>query len=156
MGTASTGILIFLYQAPITKFPKQLTVATATSAAKFVATNTNIEKGHDLRLTLRIFGNPVEYCTYMYGRHQSVITALAPRHHVTTSHYVRKSVENSTIRILHIRGKHHPVDCLTKFLDHQAWYRLLHPILILIGDREKIAPTIQTPKKTTPSEQSET
>lgn len=99
----------------------------------------------------------------MFGDNQSVITQatiphsqLAKRHHALAYHFVRESVANGTIQLFYIRGEHNPADCLTKFLGYQVWYPLLRPILFWIGDTQNIPPTIKTPKKTMPSENSET
>ena len=163
-GRACTGILIFLNQTPIEWYSKkQNTVATATFGSEFVAAKTAVEKAQDLRYTLRMFGIPVEHCTYMFGDNQSVITQstiphsqLAKRHHAVAYHFVRESVANGTIRFYYIRGEHNPADALTKFLGYQVWYPLLRPILFWTGDTQHIPPTIKTPKNTFPTENPET
>ena len=101
-----------------------------------------------------MLGIPVEYCTFMFGNNQSVITQgtiphsqLTKQHHALAYHYDHESVANGTIKNFHIRGTENPADCLTKFLGFQVWYPLLHPILFGIGDTCNIPLSTQTPKK---------
>ena len=126
--------------------------------SEFVAAKTAVEKAQDLRYTLRMFGILVEYCTYMFGDNQSVITQstiphlqLAKRHHAVAYHFIRESVANGTIRFTYIRGADNPADALTKFLGYQVWYPLLRPILFWTGDTQHIPTTIKTPKNTSPT-----
>jgi hypothetical protein len=154
-GRACTGILIFLNQTPIEWYcKKQSTVATATFGSEFVAAKTATEKSQDLRYTLRMFGIPVDYRTYMFGDNASVVTQgtiphsqLAKRHHALAYHYVRESVANGTIRFIHLPGTENPADCLTKFLGYQQWWPLLRPILFWMGDTKNVPQVHKTPKK---------
>ena len=154
-GRACTGILIFLNQTLIDWFcKKQNSVATATFGSEFVAAKTGVEKSQDIRYTLQMLGIPVEYCTYMFGDNQSVVTQgtiphsqLTKRHHALAYHYVRESVANGSIKFVHIAGIHNPADCLTKFLGYQIWYPLLRTLLFWIGDTNNIPQSTQTPKK---------
>jgi hypothetical protein len=154
-GRACTGILIFLNQTPVEWYSKkQSTVATATFGSEFVAAKTATEKSQDLRYTLRMFGIPVDYRTYLFGDNAAVVTQgtiphsqLAKRHNALAYHYVRESVANGTIRFFHIPGTENPADCLTKFLGYQQWWPLLRPILFWMGDTKNIPPSTKTPKK---------
>jgi hypothetical protein len=134
-GRACTGILILLNQTPVDWYcKKQSTVATATFGSEFVAAKTAVEKAQDLKYTLRMFGIPVDYVTYMFGDNQAVVTQgtiphsqLAKRHHAVAYHYVREAVANGSIKFFFIPGKFNPADVLTKFLGYQVWWPLLPP-----------------------------
>ena len=154
-GRACTGILIFLNKTPVDWYcKKQNTVAAATFSSKFVATKTATEKTFDLRYTLRMFGVPVDYYSYMFGDNQAVVTQstipqsqLAKRHNALAYHYVREAVASGAIRFVHLVSVDNPADYLTKFLGYQQWWPLLRPILFWMGDTAKIPASTRTPKK---------
>ena len=148
-GKACTGILTMINQTPIDWYcKKQATVATATFGSEFVAAKTAVEKNYDLRYTLRMFGVPVDYRSYLFGDNLSVImngsiphSQLGKRHHALAYHYVREATANGSIRLGHISGKENPADCLTKFLGYQVWWPLLQPLMFWRGN------TADIPKK---------
>ena len=154
-GRACTGILTFLNQTPVDWYSKkQSTVATATFGSEFVAAKTAVERSQDLKYTLRMFGIPVDYVTYMFGDNSAVVTQstiphsqLAKRHHAVAYHYVREAVANGSIKFFFIEGSKNPADCLTKFLGYQVWWPLLRPILFWMGDTKFIPRPEKTPKK---------
>ena len=146
-GRACTGILLFVNQTPVDWYSKkQATVATATFGSEFVAAKTCAEKIYDLRYTLRMFGIPLDYRSYMFGDNESVVTQgtiphsqLSKRHHALAYHYVREAISTGAIRFFHMSGKENPADCLTKFLGYQVWYPLLKPILFHRGNTGDIS-----------------
>jgi hypothetical protein len=153
---ACTGILTFLNQTPVDWYSKkQSTVATATFGSEFDAAKTAVERSQDLKYTLRMFGIPVDYTTYMFGDNSAVVTQstiphsqLAKRHHAVAYHYVRESVANGSIKFFFIEGAKNPADCLTKVLGYQVWWPLLRPILFWMGDTKFVPHPDKTPKKT--------
>ena len=154
-GRACTGILTFLNQTPVDWYSKkQSTVATATFGSEFVAAKTAVEKSQDLKYTLRMFGIPVDYTTYLFGDNSAVVTQgtiphsqLAKRHHAVAYHYVREAVANGSVKFFFIEGINNPADCLTKSLGYQVWWPLLPPILFWMGDTKYMPKSENTPKK---------
>ena len=128
-------------------------MATATFGSEFVAAKTAVKKAQDLKYTLRMFGIPVDYVTYMFGDNQAVVTQgtiphsqLAKRHHAVAYHYVREAVANGSVKFFFIPGKFNPADVLTKFLGYQVWWPLLRPVLFFMGDTQYALPKEKTPK----------
>ena len=134
-GRACTGILTFLNQTPVDWYSKkQSTVATATFGSEFVASKTAVERSQDLKYTLRMFGIPVDYTTYMLRDNSAVVTQSniphsqqAKRHHAVAYHYVQEAVANGSIKFFFIPGALNPADCLTKFLGYQVWWPFCAP-----------------------------
>jgi hypothetical protein len=124
---------------------KQSTVACATFSSEFVAAKTATEKAYDLRYTLRMFGIPLDYETYVFGDNAAVITQstiphsqLGKRHNALAYHFTREAIATGMIRMFHIAGIDNPADCMTKFLGYQEWFRILRPVLFWQGDTAKI------------------
>jgi hypothetical protein len=145
-GRACTGILIFLNPTPIDWYCKrQSTVACATFGYEFVAAKTTTEKDYNLRYTLTMMGNPVDYQTYLFGDNAAVITQstiphsqLGKRHNALAYHFTRKAIATGMIHMFHVAGFDNPADYMKKFLGYQEWIRILRPVLFWQGDTATI------------------
>ena len=110
-----------------------------------MAAKTATEKDYDLRYTLRMMGNPVDYKTFIVSDNATVITQstiphsqLGKRPNALAHHFTQEAISTGMILMVHVDGINNSADCMVKFLGYQDWIRILRPVLFWQGDTAQI------------------
>ena len=144
-GHSATGILHFLNQTPIDWFSKhQNTVETATYGSEYNAARFGTDQVIDLHFTMRVFGVPIDGCTWMFGDNESVITSstiphsvLKKRHNALSYYRVREAIAANIMHFLHLDGNENCANILTKIQAHTKIWPLIEPLLFWKGETRK-------------------
>jgi hypothetical protein len=135
---STTGVIIFVNQAPIIWFSKrQNTVESSTFGSEYVALRQSIDLIEGLRYKLRMMGVELDESTSIYCDNEAVVksttapeSTLKKKHNAICYHRAREAQAAGHVRVGKILGTENPADAFTKVLVGAYRFYILEKIFL--------------------------